>query len=73
MEDLEQEYAGRLDVEVIDVWKNPGAGRKYGIRVIPTQIFYDTDGKEFYRHVGFFSKEDILAVFKKKGINLNES
>lgn len=73
LEGLKEEYEGRLQVEFIDVWKDPKAGRQYGIRVIPTQIFYDTDGKEFYRHVGFFSKEDILKVFREKGINLNEA
>lgn len=71
LEQLKQEYAGKLDVEFIDVWKNPEAGRQYGIHVIPTQIFYDTDGKEFNRHVGYISKEDILAVFQQKGIKLD--
>ncbi len=70
LEELKSEYAGRLGVVFIDVWKNPEKGREYGIRVIPTQIFYDADGNEFYRHVGFFSKEDILKTFKKKGISL---
>jgi len=71
LEEMKQEYAGKLDIEFIDVWKNPSEGRNYGIRVIPTQIFYDTKGNEFYRHVGFFSKEGILAVFSKQGIDLN--
>jgi thioredoxin 1 len=70
LEELKSEYAGRLEVVFIDVWKNPEKGREYGIRVIPTQIFYDADGNEFYRHVGFFSKEDILKTFRKKGMNL---
>lgn len=71
LEELKQEYAGKLDVEFIDVWKNPLEGRKYGIRAIPTQIFYDAKGNEFYRHMGFFSREDILAVFSKRGIDLS--
>lgn len=70
LEELKQEYAGRLEIEFIDVWKNPKAGRQYGIRVIPTQIFYDMDGKEFRRHQGFIGKADILAVFKQEGISL---
>ena len=71
LEEMKREYTGKLDIEFIDVWKNPSEGRKYGIRAIPTQIFYDTEGKEFYRHVGFFSREDILAVFSKQGIKLS--
>lgn len=73
LEELKSEHAGKLEVVFIDVWKDPEKGREYGIRVIPTQIFYDTDDNEFYRHVGFFSKEDILKTFREKGINFNEN
>ena len=70
LEELKKEYAGKLEVEFIDVWKNPDAGRQYGIEVIPTQIFYDTNGKELFRHIGFFAKEDILAKWKELGVDL---
>lgn len=68
LEELKKEQAGKINVEFIDVWKNPDAGNQYGISVIPTQIFYDAEGKELYRHEGFFPKDEILAVFKKHGI-----
>jgi thioredoxin 1 len=67
LEELKKEYAGRLDVVFIDVWENRGAGEKYGINVIPTQIFLDPAGKELFRHEGFFSKEDILKKWKEFG------
>jgi thioredoxin 1 len=70
LDDLKKEYAGRLNVEFIDVWKNPDAGKQYGIEVIPTQIFYDAEGKELFRHVGFFAKEDILAKWQGLGVDL---
>jgi len=70
LEELKKEYRGRLEVEVIDVWEDPQAGQRYGIRVIPTQIFYDASGKEVFRHEGFLSKEDILVTLKKLGIDL---
>jgi thioredoxin 1 len=70
LEELKKEYAGVLDVEFVDVWKNPGAGQKYGIRGIPTQIFYDANGKELKRHMGFISKQGILDEFQKLGISL---
>lgn len=69
LEELTKEYQGKLRVEFIDVWEHPEAGDKYEIQSIPTQIFYDAEGKEFFRHEGFFSKEDILAKFKEKGIS----
>jgi len=70
LDDLKTNYIGRLDVEFIDVWKNSDAGKQYGVRVIPTQIFFSKDGKELFRHEGFFSKEDILAKWKELGIEL---
>ena len=70
LEDLKQTYAGKLDVEFIDVWQNAEAGGKYGIRVIPTQIFFDAAGKELFRHEGFFAKEDILKTWKQYGVDL---
>lgn len=73
LEELKKEYAGRMDVEFIDVWQNPDAGKPYGIEVIPTQIFYDAEGKELFRHVGFFAKEDILGKWKELGVNFGES
>lgn len=72
LEELRNEYAGTLQIESIDVWKNPDAARQYGIRVIPTQIFYDASGRELFRHVGFFPKEDILAKWKELGVRLDE-
>jgi len=70
LEELKKEYAGVLDVEFVDVWKNPQAGRQYGIRGIPTQIFYDANGKELKRRMGYISKQGILDEFAKLGIPL---
>src|SRR5512139_3907531 len=71
LKDLKAEYAGRMDVEFIDVWKNPAAGQPYKIKLIPTQIFFDTSGKERFRHEGFLGKEDILAKWKELGVDLS--
>jgi len=73
LEELKKEYQGKFEVAVIDVWENPDAGKKYGIRVIPTQIFYDASGKELFRHEGFFSKEDILGKWKEFGIEFTSA
>ena len=73
LEELKTDYAGRMNVEFIDVWKNPDAGKPYGIELIPTQIFYDAAGKELFRHVGFFGKEDILGKWKELGVDLSRA
>src|ERR1035438_2634672 len=70
LEELKKEYAGKMEVEFVDVWQNPDAANKYGIRLIPTQIFYEATGKELFRHEGFFGKEDILGKWKALGVDL---
>ncbi len=68
MEELEKEYKDRAAIIFIDVWENPNAGKKFGINTIPTQIFYDVNGKEMFRHVGFFDKPGIEAELLKLGV-----
>lgn len=72
LEDLKKSLEGRLEVQFIDVWERREAAASYGVRVIPTQIFYDRSGKELWRHEGFFSKEDILAKWKELGFAFGE-
>jgi thioredoxin 1 len=62
------EYEGRAAVIFIDVWKDPSQSKKFKISTIPTQIFFDAQGKEVYRHQGFFSEKDIINQFDKMGV-----
>ncbi|HET6452938.1 MAG TPA: thioredoxin family protein [Armatimonadota bacterium] len=71
LDQLKKEYKGKLQVEFVDIWKYPNAGKKYGVKLIPTQILYDSKGKEIARHTGFWPKKDIIAEFKKHGIKLD--
>jgi thioredoxin 1 len=68
IEELKTEYAEKLTVYFLDVRKLPALSKLYGIKLIPTQIFYDASGKELFRHEGFFAKEDILAKWKEFGV-----
>jgi len=70
LDDLMANYADQFATEFIDVWENRDVGEQYGIEVIPTQIFYDAEGKELFRHIGFYSKEDILATWPELGVTL---
>ena len=72
LEELKKELAGRLVVQFLDLNKYPGVAKIYGIRVMPTQIFYDASGKELFRHEGFFSKQDILAKWRELGIDIGK-
>ena len=68
LEELKKEYEGRMIVEVIDVNENREEAMKYNIRVIPTQILFDVEGKEVGRHEGFIAKEVLVKVFEQVGI-----
>jgi len=72
LEELKATCAGKLGVEFIDVWKKRDEAGKYGVQMIPTQIFYGADGKELYRHQGFIGKEDILAKWRELGYDFGK-
>lgn len=67
LEQLKGEYAGRMNVMFVDAWENPEEAKKYGVQMIPTQIFYDTEGQELFRRTGFIGKEDILTQWRELG------
>lgn len=67
--ELKEEYRDKAVIVFLDVWKDKAPAKRFGIRAIPTQIFFDENGKEVYRHVGFMSKEDITAQLKIMGID----
>ena len=69
IEKVEKKYQGKAAIVFIDVWKNKEPAQRFGIRAIPTQIFFDKNGREIHRHVGFMSEEEIDQVFKKMGVN----
>jgi len=69
LEEMKTEYKDAMDVEFVDVWQpeNKERAAEHKIQTIPTQIFFDADGKELWRHVGFISKEDLLAKWVELG------
>ena len=69
---LRLKYSDQFQVIFIDVWENQDEGAKHGIRMIPTQIFYDAAGKELARHEGFIAKDAIMAKWKELGVTLKE-
>ncbi len=65
---LEKEYRGRANVIVVDVNEEPDLARKYRVQMIPTQIFFDTKGKEVKRHVGLMERTEIIRELKALGV-----
>ena len=72
MKAIEEKYGEQVNVVFYDVWKADQAeyAEKYGIRVIPTQVFLDKNGKEFFRHEGFYPEAEIDKLFQKRGLKV---
>ena len=70
MKAVEEEYKGQVKIVFHDVWtaKGKADARIYNIRVIPTQVFLDKNGKEYFRHEGYFPKEEVVRVVKMQGV-----
>ncbi|MFN3684889.1 MAG: thioredoxin family protein [Fimbriimonadaceae bacterium] len=68
--ELRRDFDGRLRVLFYDVRVHPEVAQRFGIESIPTQVFLDKNGKELFRHVGFWPKEEIVAKFKELGVGL---
>ncbi len=70
MKEIKKEYGGDVNVVFYDVRTPVGrpVAEKYKIRMIPTQIFLDGEGREFFRHEGYYPKEKIVQLLKTKGV-----
>jgi thioredoxin 1 len=70
MKSIEQKYGDQVKVIFHDVWKpdQKKYAAQYGIKLIPTQVFLDENGKEFFRHEGFYPESEIDKLLKSKGL-----
>lgn len=68
LKDVRNEYSGKAEVLVIDVYKHQALAMEYKIMVIPTLVFFDSKGKEAFRHMGVMDKEKIVAKLKEIGM-----
>ncbi|GAI67974.1 unnamed protein product, partial [marine sediment metagenome] len=70
MKEIEEEYKGQVKVVFHDVKTAKGQPyiKEFGIRAIPTQVFLDKNGNEYFRHLGFFAKDELVEVLKTQGV-----
>lgn len=75
MKSIEGKYGSQIKIIFYDVWKQEQAhyAQQYKIRVIPTQVFLDSQGKELMRHEGFFPEKDIDAFLQSKGLKVKSA
>jgi thioredoxin 1 len=70
MKSIEEKYGEQIKVIFYDVWKDDTKAKEYGVRLIPTQVFLDKNGKEFFRHEGFFPENEIDKLLQSKGLKV---
>ena len=72
MKAVEKKYGDKLKVVFYDVWKpeQKKYAEQYGIKLIPTQVFLDGAGKEFFRHEGFYPEAEINKLLQKRGLKI---
>ncbi len=70
MKEIEEEYKGQVEVIFYDVRTAFGEPykKKFNIRAIPTQVFLDKDGNEYFRHLGFFAKDELIKILEMQGV-----
>ncbi len=68
LEKLQREYTGKVEILILDVGEYASLSRKYRVMMIPTQIFFDSSGKEVSRHQGFMAEDDIVAQLRLMGV-----
>jgi thioredoxin 1 len=68
--ELRRDNGGKLEVEFVDVMRAPEQMDKHNLNVIPSQVFFAPDGKELFRHEGFFPKDEILDQWQRLGYEL---
>lgn len=74
MASVEKKYGDQIKVLFYDVWKpeQEQFGKIYNIRLIPTQVFLDKDGKELFRHEGFYPEAQIDTLLHKQGLKIRK-
>lgn len=60
MRELGAAYGDRAAFIFIDVWKHREVLDEYEIDRMPTQIFYDPEGEEVFRHGGFMTRKAVV-------------
>jgi thioredoxin 1 len=70
MDSIQMKYGNQIFVKFIDVIKNSREAEPYKIRVMPTQVFLDTNNIEIHRHEGFYAEDSIHIFLQSKGLKI---
>ncbi len=70
LESVREKYGDQIEVIFHDIKKEKELVAKYRIKMIPTQVFLDVDGKEIHRHIGFYPEAQIDRFLKEQGLRV---
>lgn len=73
MAEIEKKYSDSVEVVFYDVYEQGDKAEEFAVRVIPTQVFLDESGNEFYRHEGFLTLMAIESLLAERGIEPTSS
>ncbi|MBK7253513.1 MAG: thioredoxin family protein [Ignavibacteria bacterium] len=67
---VEEKYGDQVKVIFYDVWTPRGKedAKQFDFDAIPTQLFLDENGREYFRHVGFFPEDELVKILKQKAL-----
>ena len=70
LDSIREKYPEDVNVIFYDVWTEAGRpyAKQYGVKSIPTQVFLDANGKEYFRHIGYFPEDELIKILKQKGV-----
>ncbi|RJP33730.1 MAG: thioredoxin [Candidatus Omnitrophota bacterium] len=68
LDDLKKKFEGKLNVVFVHVQEEQILAARYGIQSIPVQVFFDKNGKEVFRHTGFFPQTEIEKKLNEIGV-----
>ncbi len=68
MRDLEKKFGDQIRIVFYDILEDEAPARIYGVRVMPTQVFLDQNGREFHRHEGFYPLAEIESLLRARGL-----
>ena len=68
LEKLKKEYKGKAEIVFINLLEDPEQQYRFKLKALPTQIFFNPEGEEIYRHVGFMNEKDIVTQLNKMGV-----
>jgi thiol-disulfide isomerase/thioredoxin len=68
LDNIRKKYPDKLNVVFVNVGENQILGARYGIQSIPVQLFFDKNGEEVFRHVGFYAEKQVLKQLARLGV-----